>query len=133
MKIAVFGVFDRLHPGHLYFLYHARLKGEELFVIVARDASVKRLKNKKPKENEKTRMRRVKDSGLATRVVLGDKKDGGYSVLKKLKADAVVLGYDQKGLGADLRRAMKLGDLSKLRILTLKAYKPSKFHTSRLS
>ncbi|KKW29838.1 MAG: Bifunctional protein hldE, partial [Candidatus Kaiserbacteria bacterium GW2011_GWC2_52_8b] len=56
-RILVFGVFDRIHAGHRFFLRAARGFGGELFVAVARDRNVLRLKKKLPRDSEQTRLR----------------------------------------------------------------------------
>lgn len=130
----VFGVFDLLHPGHLYLLYHARLRDRELVVVVARDVAVKRLKGVCPNWNERRRMGAVKATGLAAKVVLGDTKEGSYAILKKYKPDMICLGYDQARLKKDLARKMGRGRegnrLRKIPLYTLKPYKADVFHTS---
>ena len=40
-RIVATGTFDILHPGHLFYLEESKKLGDELFVIVARDANVK--------------------------------------------------------------------------------------------
>jgi FAD synthetase len=129
-RVMLFGVFDRLHPGHLYLLYHARQKGRELIVVVARDTAVKKLKGHAPKESEEVRVRHIRETKLATKVILGDTKQESYAVIKKYKPDAIALGYDQKGLAKDLKARIKTGDLPALRLISLKAYKPKEFHSS---
>lgn len=126
----LFGVFDLLHPGHLYLLYHARLKGEELIAVIARDAAVKRLKKLEPAWNERKRMRTVKATGLATKVILGDLKEGSYDVIRKYKPDMICLGYDQEALKKDLQARMKDNRLPQIPLYTLKPYKADVFHTS---
>ena len=39
------GVFDLLHPGHIYFLTEARRLGDELVVVVARDSTARKFKH----------------------------------------------------------------------------------------
>lgn len=129
-KVMIFGVFDLLHPGHLYLLYHARLKGAELVAVIARDASVKRLKGRAPEWNERKRIQAVRATGLASSVVLGDLKDGTYAVVKKHKPDAICLGYDQDILKKDLSLKMESNNLPKMPLFTLKPYKAEVFHTS---
>jgi FAD synthetase len=129
-KVVVFGVFDVLHPGHLYLLYHARLKGLELVVVVARNASVKKLKGRVPEWNERKRAQAVKATGLATKVVLGDTKEGSYAIVKKHQPDIICLGYDQSMLKKDLVSKMKSNNLPKIPLFTLKPYKANIFHTS---
>lgn len=129
-KAMVFGVFDLLHPGHLYLLYHARLKGQELVAVIARDASVKRLKGKTPEWNERRRLRAVRMTGLTTKAVLGDGKEGSYAVIRKHKPDLICLGYDQHRLKKDLLAKMKSNNLPRVTLRVLKPYKPKIFHTS---
>ena len=45
-KVLVFGTFDILPPGHLYFLREAKKHGEHLTVVVTPSAVVKQLKGK---------------------------------------------------------------------------------------
>ncbi|MDD1677328.1 MAG: adenylyltransferase/cytidyltransferase family protein, partial [Methanomicrobiales archaeon] len=40
-RIVATGTFDILHPGHLFYLEESRRLGDELHVIVARDANVR--------------------------------------------------------------------------------------------
>jgi FAD synthetase len=42
--VMTFGTFDLLHPGHLHYLSEAKKLGDYLITIVARDATVERLK-----------------------------------------------------------------------------------------
>lgn len=130
MKVMVFGVFDRLHAGHLYLLYHARLKRNELVAVIARDAVVKKMKGVLPEWNERLRVRGVKTTGLATKVVLGDAKEGSYAVIKRHKPDIICLGYDQSRLKKDLARKMNGNRLRKIPLYTLRPYKADVFHTS---
>lgn len=126
----VFGVFDLLHPGHLYLLYHARLRGKELVAVIARDAAAKRLKGSKPAWTEQQRLLAVKMTGLATRVVLGDAKEGNYAVIRKHHPNLICLGYDQSQLRKDLNSKMRDNRLPKIPTYALKPYKADVFHTS---
>ncbi len=99
----VFGVFDGLHDGHRFFLREAKKRGGELIAVVARDAVVWLLKNKTPRHEEKVRVRAIRESGLADRVVLGDQKQGTYAVIRRWKPDIICLGYDQHALVASIR------------------------------
>lgn len=54
------GTFDLLHPGHLYLLTQARLRGNLLIVGVNSDASVRRYKGPdRPVESQKVRAERL--------------------------------------------------------------------------
>lgn len=129
-KVLVFGVFDRLHAGHLFFLGQAARQGE-VVVVVARDFMVKKLKNKKPLQNEKERITGLKKTGLIKNAILGDKVLGVYEIVKKLRPDVICLGYDQGNLEKDLKRCFSASG-HKIKIIKIKPFKPDKFHTSLL-
>ena len=132
-RAVVFGVFDRLHPGHLAFLAQARAKAGKLMVIIARDESVTRLKGREPREAERMRAAAVRKSGLVSKVFLGDRREGEYRVLQKLAPDLVVLGYDQKALAKDIRSRMRAGQFPPMRLFIAKPYLPERWHTRLLT
>ncbi|NBS41885.1 FAD synthase, partial [bacterium] len=102
--VLAFGTFDRLHPGHRAFLARAAALGDRLVVAVARDAHVRLLKNKEPRENEETRRAAVANVGGVSDAILSDEQLGTYGVLDGVCPDVIALGYDQFGLEADLKR-----------------------------
>ena len=130
--VIVFGVFDRLHSGHRAFLGQAKRYGKEVIAVVARDSAAKRLKNRKPMQNEKIRMRNVRRVLEVSRVVLGDCKEGDYGAIKKFKPDMICLGYDQQTLENDLKKRMRDGKILKIRLVRLRAFMPKKYHSSLL-
>ncbi len=89
-----FGTFDLFHAGHENYLKQARALGDYLIVIIARDETVKKIKGKMPVHNERQRLKIVKNSGIADKVILGYKGDK-HKVLKKFRPDVIALGYDQ--------------------------------------
>ena len=58
-RVLCCGTFDYLHPGHISFLKQAARLGTELFVVVARDENVKRLKGRYPDHGEEERVGRL--------------------------------------------------------------------------
>ena len=87
-KLLIFGTFDKLHKGHIYFIRKAQEIAEEdakkkcgskdnaeLYVVVARDENVKKIKKKVPSDNEMTRLLNVYALGIAKTVYLGDEID----------------------------------------------------------
>src|SRR3989344_3881048 len=90
-----------LHPGHIFFLKSAKKLGTRLIVVVARDEVVQRLKNRTPNYVLRTRMKRLRETGIPYKVTAGDKKEGEYAQLKNHKPDVICLGYDQKALERD--------------------------------
>lgn len=93
-RVVVFGVFDLLHPGHLYFLQAAKRHGNHLTVVVTRDARVFHEKRRTPVFNERERLEMVRALHIVDNAILGDRA-GEWKVLKKLKPRVVCLGYDQ--------------------------------------
>ena len=106
--------------------------GEERVAVVARDKAAKKLKGRVPAWSERKRMRAVQDTGLATKVVLGDLKEGSYAVIEKYRPDIICLGYDQKSLGSDLRSKMRSNALPRMTLYILKPHKTDLFRTSKL-
>ncbi|MBI2055323.1 MAG: adenylyltransferase/cytidyltransferase family protein [Candidatus Sungbacteria bacterium] len=131
-KIMVFGAFDRLHPGHLAFLKQAKKIGKKLIVVVACDSAVLELKRKNPAQKQKQRIASLRKLKYVSQVILGDKNQGSYGVIKKHKPQAIGLGYDQRRLMRDLRERMRLGQVPKIKLIRLKAYRHRRYHTSRL-
>lgn len=129
----VFGVFDGLHPGHRAFLRQARRYGKELIVVVARDSAVRKLKNKKPRQGEKERLKAVCKVNGVTQAVLGDRRQSSYTVIKKYKPDVVCLGYDQGWLEEDLKRRMSRKLVPRVLLMRLKPYHPERFKSSKLN
>jgi len=92
--VMAFGTFDLFHAGHENYLRQAKELGDQLMVIIARDETVKKIKGNAPVHNENERLKNVKASGIADKVILGY-KDDKYKVLKKFRPDVIALGYDQ--------------------------------------
>ena len=131
-KVMVFGVFDRLHSGHLHFLREAKGYGE-LVVVVARDSAVLKLKKRRPAENEQRRIKSLKKLLPTATVVLGDQVRGSYDVIKKYKPDIICLGYDQNLLESDLKEKINEKLLSKLELVNINSHKPKELHSSLLN
>jgi len=128
-KVLVFGTFDRLHLGHLNFFKQAKKYGF-LFIVVARDQTVKEIKGRWPRQNEKKRMTAIEKIGLAKKVLLGN-LENPYLIIKKIKPNIICLGYDQKSFTKDLPDKIKEFGL-KIKIVRLKAYKPNIYKSSKI-
>lgn len=128
----VFGTFDNLHPGHLDYFKQAWKFGDELIVIVARDKNVLRIKGRLPQEDEKKRVRKIRnflrESCGQGKIILGGLTNQ-WLVLKKYRPEVIALGYDQK---VDLKRLKS--EISKFRLSCrmkrLKPYYPEKYKSS---
>jgi FAD synthetase len=130
-RVMVFGTFDIFHPGHRSFLKQARKFGDYLIVVVARDKTVAMIKKQKPENKEAVRVKIIKNSKLADKVILGSLTDK-YSAIKKYRSDVICLGYDQKFFVDSLREELKKASLPKTKIIRLKSYKPGIYKSSKL-
>jgi len=130
-RVAVFGIFDGIHDGHRNFFRQAREFGDELIVIVGRDAICEQLKEKKPKYSEGERVRHVREEELIDKAILGDDRLSVYKVLEAVKPDVICLGYDQEALGGDVQKWLEKNQKT-IEIHYLKPYKPDSHHSSLL-
>jgi cytidyltransferase-like protein len=128
--VAIFGVFDGIHEGHLSFIKEAKKQGNHLVAIVARDEVVKKIKNKLPLSNEVERINALLNVPDIDLVLLGDPEIETYNTLKEVNPQVVYLGYDQKDLLNNINKVMKKGSLQKMKIITGQPYKPDIFHSS---
>lgn len=88
------GVFDLLHPGHVYFLTEAKRLGDELVVVVARDSTARRFKHE-PITSEASRVQLVEALKPVDRAILGHEGGSIYDILEEIRPDIIVLGFDQ--------------------------------------
>jgi len=87
------GVFDLLHPGHVFFLTEAKKLGDELVVVVARDQTARRLK-REPYVPEHIRREMVESLKPVDRAILGSATDIYETVLNE-RPQIIALGFDQ--------------------------------------
>jgi FAD synthetase len=120
-RVMATGVFDILHSGHLRYLQEAKLLGDELVVVVATDATVRREKHE-PITPEGMRLELVQALKPVDRAILGREGDM-FEIVKEVSPDIIVLGYDQsfdvdklqadlvkRGLKAKVVRLSKYGE-----------------------
>ena len=92
-RVMATGVFDILHSGHLRYLQEAKLLGDELIVVVATDATVRRQKHE-PITPETMRLELVQALKPVDRAFLGKEGDM-FEIVREVAPDIIVLGYDQ--------------------------------------
>ena len=105
VKVMATGTFDLLHMGHIYYLREAKKLGDELFVVVARDSTVRKLKHE-PVTPEEMRVGLIRELKMVDEAVLGH-EDDMYAVLKEIKPDIIALGYDQIHDEEKIRKELK--------------------------
>jgi len=91
-RVVATGTFDLLHPGHLYYLEESRKLGDELFVIVARDANVKH--KPRPIIPEDQRLRMVGALKPVDHALLGDPHDM-FRPIAEIRPEIITLGFNQ--------------------------------------
>lgn len=97
MKVMATGTFDILHPGHgIYLEESKKLGGEdsELYVVVARDVTVKKRK-RVPIVGEQQRLELVKMLKPVTDAYLGDANGDVFKIVHKINPDIITVGADQ--------------------------------------
>ncbi|MEM1583247.1 MAG: adenylyltransferase/cytidyltransferase family protein [Nitrososphaerota archaeon] len=124
------GAFDIVHPGHIKMLWEAKKlggKNSKLVVVLARDETIKKRKNRKPLFDEKSRVYIVSNLKPVDQVILGFKKFSFDKVIKKVRPDIVVFGYDQIELMREFEKFVKE------RNLRIKIYKARRYRTGSIN
>jgi len=102
-KVMVFGTFDTLHRGHLFFLRKASERGDALTAVVARDRTVGELKGRNPYHSYENRVRNLLKTGLVEKALPSDPVRGSWDVVKMERPDVICLGHDQTMMEESLR------------------------------
>jgi FAD synthetase len=131
MRVLAFGTYDILHAGHEYFLGHAKQFGEELFVVIARDETVLKVKGRLPHNKEDERRAAVERLQCVDRAVLGNPGDK-YAVIEELKPDVIVLGYDQHTFTERLVEELNARGLNPKIVRIASAHEPEKYKSSKM-
>ena len=93
VRVMASGVFDILHTGHISYLEQAKALGDELYVVVASDNTVRKNKHE-PITPERMRVRIV--SALKPVAMIGNDSGDMFAILDEVRPDVIVLGFDQK-------------------------------------
>ncbi len=93
VRVFVGGTFDLLHPGHIELLRYASSFGK-LYVAIARDVNVVRIKEREPVLDELSRLQVISAIRYVYEAFLGDERDIFKSV-ERVKPHIIVLGPDQ--------------------------------------
>ncbi len=92
VKVVATGTFDILHQGHIYYLTESRKLGDELHVIVARDANVKH--KPKPVVPEYQRVFMVGSLKAVDYAHLGNIGDM-FKPIEDIDPDIITIGFNQ--------------------------------------
>jgi FAD synthetase len=110
------GVFDLIHPGHISYLRQAKAYGDELVVVIASDETVRREKHE-PITPEDMRAKIVGELKPVDRVVVGHSSGSIFDIVKEIKPDIIVLGYDQHFNEEQLRNDLAANGLGNIKVV----------------
>ena len=93
--VLVGGVFDILHPGHIFTLKTAKSHGDLLVVVIATASTATKIKkNRIILHNENLRKEMVSSLSFVDLALIG--KEGTlFDTVEYVKPDIIALGYDQ--------------------------------------
>jgi len=128
IRVLATGTFDLLHPGHLMYLEQSRALGDELVVIVARDANVKH--KPKPIIPQDQRLLMVSALKMVDRAVLGSETDM-FQPIEEFKPDIITLGYDQHFDAVLLKEELATRGID-ARVVRLEGHDPCPLCSSRI-
>lgn len=116
--VLVGGVFDLLHPGHIFTLKTAKSYGDLLVVVIATAATATKIKkNRIILHNEKLRQEMVSSLNFVDLALIG--KEGTlFDTVEYVKPDIIALGYDQSHTERHISENCKKRNLN-IRILRL--------------
>lgn len=108
IRIMATGVFDLLHPGHIYYLEQSRILGDELVVVVANDTVVGRTKGE-PLFSEVSRAHMVGALRCVDRVIVPTETEPSryYQTVLDIDPNIITLGHDQKFSEAELEQELR--------------------------
>lgn len=129
-KAMIFGVFDGLHDGHIFFIEKAKEMCKNLVVVVTPDIVVSKLKNRLPLNTEDERILKLKTRFPDLNIVMGDQKLNSWKILDLQNPDLIILGYDQKEI-SDALMSIKSSHDFDIKIIK-EDYKGDVLHSSLL-
>jgi cytidyltransferase-like protein len=88
------GVFDIIHPGHIYTLNAAKELGDVLVVVVATDNTAVKMKKRRPLHSQEQRQELVNSLSMVDLCLIGQ-EDNIFKTVNNVRPQIIALGYDQ--------------------------------------
>jgi len=88
------GVFDIIHPGHIYTLNAAKALGDVLVVVIATGNTAVKMKKRRPLHAEEQRQELISSLLMVDLCLVGSEGDI-FKTVSRVKPDIIALGYDQ--------------------------------------
>ncbi len=129
----VFGTFDGVHDGHRHLFNEAINRGDELYVVVARDEHVLELKGHLPNNMIAARMELVECESEVTEVIMGDEELGSYNVILEVEPSLIIFGYDQDDFRHNLMAWLEDNNITNISTEQASAHMPEVFSSSMLA
>ena len=129
-RALVFGTFDVIHPGHIFFLQQAKKYGDFLIVSLAREKYVRKIKGHSARHSEGERKQLLESLKFVDKVVFGSKTDYLRHIMS-IKPSVIVLGYDKRAFTEKLGEKLTERGL-RVKIVRARAYKPGIYKSSKL-
>ena len=124
-KVLVGGSFDIIHVGHIQMLKQAKklCPNSELIVVVARDSTIRKYKNREPILPENDRLEILKAIKYVDKAILGNElgEKTFFDIIYEIKPDIIALGYDQQINEAELKEWLMKKKLQ-TRVIRLEKY-----------
>ena len=124
----VAGTFDNFHVGHQFLLWSAYGLADEVFVVVARDETVLKIKYKIPRNLEVVRKNRIEQefmSHKSVHILLGRADMDFMQTINDINPEIIYIGYDQSVNESEISR-----EFPEIKIIRAKAYSPDIFKSS---
>lgn len=129
-KVLTFGTFDIFHKGHEFYLSEAKKLGDKLYVIIARDSTVEKVKGVIPRNNQEKRLRIISEFEPVDDVFLGRTNDK-YGLIEEINPDVICLGYDQFIFTEKLEQELKKRRIDS-EIVRIGSFEPDTYKSSKL-
>jgi len=128
--VMTFGTFDHTHNWHLTYLTAARIHGDHLITIIARNETVKKIKGNEPVLNETQRMKAVQNFHIPNHSVqFGDNKNV-YQCLDDREPKVVYLWYDQHSFDEGILAYCQENNVLAPEIIRWTPHEPEKYKSS---
>jgi glycerol-3-phosphate cytidylyltransferase/FAD synthetase len=88
------GVFDIIHPGHIYTLNAAKALGDILVVVVATNSTAVKMKKRDPLHTQEQRKELVNSLSMVDLCLIGQENDI-FKTVNHVRPQIIALGYDQ--------------------------------------
>lgn len=88
------GVFDIIHPGHIYTLNSAKDLGDILIVVIATDKTAERMKKRRPLHSQDQRKMLLDSLSVVDLGIVGHEEDI-FKTVDLIRPQVIALGYDQ--------------------------------------